>query len=380
MHLKIDDHLKSASRAYTRGLNAKFSGLPGRASEAFLKAAQNMLNAADLTSNADLRRERLATASLLAEKAEVLASESKAAQGRAQPAGSPAKTGVPQEAADENSWIVSEKPETRFADVAGLEEVKEQIRLKLIYPYRFPEKAATYGIAPGGGILLYGPPGTGKTMIARAVAGEIDAAFFSIKPSTIMSEWVGVAERNVARLFAETANYPLSVIFIDEIEALTPKRRGSGSTIMVRVVPQILAELDGFKKRTNPMLFIGATNEPWAIDAAILRPGRLDRLIYVPPPDLPARQQILKLNLRDLPLAADVNLDQIAQAAERFSGADMAALCKRVCEKVFIEAIQQGVQREINQPDFESVLMDMRPSISTDELKVYTRFALTGSR
>jgi transitional endoplasmic reticulum ATPase len=369
---EIASSLQAAANAYQSGLENGFSGKTRQARAAFVEAAGHLLSAAELSGPA-LRRSRMDMAARLLEFAATL-------EKAPAPGSRPAADRQTQESGEPESGLVSEKPETRFADVAGLEDVKEQIRLKLIYPYSFPEKAARYGIQPGGGILLYGPPGTGKTMIARAVAGEIDAAFFAIKPSSVMSEWVGVAERNIARLFADTANHPLSVIFIDEIEALTPKRRGSGSTVMVRVVPQILAELDGFKKRANPLLFIGATNEPWAIDAAILRPGRLDRLIFVPPPDQPARQQILALNLKNVPLDQDVSIEQVSLSTERFSGADMAALCKRVCEKVFIEAIQQGIQREINQADFDSVLAGMRPSISADELKIYNRFAQTGSK
>jgi transitional endoplasmic reticulum ATPase len=269
---------------------------------------------------------------------------------------------------------VREKPSITFEQVAGLENVKEQIRLKLLYPFSHPELAQQYGINPGGGLLLYGPPGTGKTLIARAVAGEIQAAFFAIKPSEIMSQWVGVAEQNIQRLFDETSNYPLNVIFIDEMEALAPKRRSSGSTVMVRVVPQLLAELDGFEKRVNPILFIGATNEPWAIDPAILRPGRLDRLIYVPPPDLAARRRILELNLQEAPLGDDIRLDEIATRSERYSGADMAALAQRAREKVFAEAVHEGTVRPIIMADLERSLFERPASIREKDLKLFEEF------
>jgi transitional endoplasmic reticulum ATPase len=374
MKVEIETCLQSATYAYRSGLEALASGRQGQARADFALAANFLMDAADLSSPA-LAQSRRQAAQRLMDYVDGLGSVD--ARPVAVKSPEPRKS---QSDENEEAWLVSEKPETRFEDVAGLEDVKGQIRLKLIYPYRFPEKAARYGIQAGGGILLYGPPGTGKTMIARAVAGEIDAAFYAIKPSAIMSEWVGVAERNIARLFAEAGSHALSIVFIDELESLTPRRRSSGSSVMVRVVPQILAELDGFRKRANPMLFIGATNEPWAIDSAILRPGRLDRLIYVPPPDQPARRQIFSLNLKNVPLAPDVDLDGLASATGRFSGADMTGLCKRVCEKVFIEAIQQGVQREIGQADFESVLTEMRPSISEDDLRIYSKFALTGSK
>jgi len=247
-----------------------------------------------------------------------------------------------------------------------------------LYPFTHAETAARYGIQAGGGILLYGPPGTGKTLIARAVAGEIQAAFFSIKPSEVMSQWVGVAEQNVARLFSEASAYEVSVIFIDEMESLAPRRRTSGSTVMQRVVPQLLAELDGFHKRENALLLIGATNEPWAIDGAILRPGRLDRLIYVPPPDMAARIRILELNLKDAPLAHEISLDDIASHTEGYSGADMAAVAHRARERAFLAAIQGGETRPIATSDFEAILADMRPSISPQEMRRFEEFKLHG--
>jgi len=375
MATELDHLLQAAERSHKIALDSESSGNTQRAQRAFLDTADYLVKAAALSSNI-LRQSRLDVAEHLLSHAAGLGRE--ISSGREYPKNSPVQVKGDENSKD--SWIVNERPQTKFTDVAGLDDVKEQIRLKLLYPYSYPEEATRYGIAPGGGILLYGPPGTGKTLIARAVAGEIEAAFFAIKPSQIMSEWVGVAEKNVARLFEETGNYALSVVFIDEIEALTPKRRSSGSTVMVRVVPQILAELDGFKKRSNPMLFIGATNEPWAIDAAILRPGRLDRLIYVPPPDQLARHQILSINLQGAPLAPEVDLLQIAACTERFSGADMAALTRQVREKVFIEAIQQGIQRLITQQDFEAILAHMRPSITLDDLRIYERFASTGSK
>ncbi|MFV2068502.1 MAG: AAA family ATPase, partial [Pirellulales bacterium] len=171
---------------------------------------------------------------------------------------------------NEHTFLIREPAEVRFDDVAGLEEAKEQIRLRLIYPLEHPEKARRYRIKRGGGLLLYGPPGTGKTLLARAVAGEIEADFFTAKPSELMSKWVGDAERNVARLFDEARQSPRAVIFIDEVEAMVPARRSSASTVMQRVVPQVLAELQGVRTEEGTLLFMGATNEPWAIDPAAL--------------------------------------------------------------------------------------------------------------
>jgi transitional endoplasmic reticulum ATPase len=370
---RLEQSLRLAKEHFQRALTAKNTQDFEEAHRLFLVAAENLLIAASLsppllqTSRKALAEQLIAEAQSLGKSQRLTRIERKQAHA---------------ESGEENDleipWLIRERPGVRFADVAGLEEVKEQIRLKLLYPFTHPELAETYGIQAGGGLLLYGPPGTGKTLIARAIAGEIEAAFFAIKPSEIMSQWVGVAEQNLARLFREARQYPLSVIFIDEMEALAPRRRGSASTVMVRVVPQLLAELDGFEKSTNPVLVIGATNEPWAIDHAILRPGRLDRLIYVPPPDFSARLKILKMNLKEDLLAPECDLADFARRTEGFSGADMTAMAQRVRELAFTQAVASGQPRLISAQDFEEVLGDMRPSIQAKDLALYEKFAQDG--
>lgn len=367
MNSDIGRYLAAAETQFQRAVSAHQQGQTAAARRAFLEAAEQMLLAAK-ASRGPLRESRLQLArALLAE-----------GEARSHPSGTASKPQAPSLAVGEEDksagWLVQERPDIRFADVAGLEEVKEQIRVKLLYPFTHPHLAEKYGVQPGGGILLYGPPGTGKTLMARAIAGEIEAAFFAIKPSEIMSQWVGKAEENLAELFKLAGAQPLSVIFIDEMESLAPRRRTSHSTVMQRVVPQLLAELDGFHGRTNPLLFIGATNEPWAIDSAILRPGRLDRLIYIPPPDWAARQRILELNLKAAPLAGDVALDAIADQTQGFSGADMASIARRARERVFSEAVHQGLARPLVMADFLAVLEDMGPSIPEVDLRKFEQF------
>ena len=369
----IEKLLAEAARDFRLATENKGRGDNEAARRGYLQAAEKlMLTAGRSRGTLQENRKRLAQ-ELITEAGSLKSISRRSTSGTS--SGHSISSGDDEQAA---TWLVSERPNVTFADVAGLEEVKEQIRLKLLYPFSHPDYALKYGIQPGGGILLFGPPGTGKTLMARAVAGEMEATFFAIKPSEIMSQWVGVAEQNFSRLFAEASTYPLSVIFIDELEALAPKRRTSISTVMQRVVPQLLAELDGFEKRENTLLFVGATNEPWAIDSAILRPGRLDRLIYIPPPDLPARIKILELNLKNAPLEDNISLEQVAARAERFSGADMAALARRVREQVFFEAIHQGVARQITSADFDDVLREMRPSISSKDLELFEHFSITG--
>jgi transitional endoplasmic reticulum ATPase len=261
----------------------------------------------------------------------------------------------------------------------------------MIYPFLYAEKARRYGIRPGGGVLLFGPPGTGKTLVARAIAGELDAAFFAVKPSEIMSKWVGESEGNIAELFRTARENPLSIVFIDEIEALVPKRRDSQSTVMQRVVPQILAELEGFESAgKNPILFLGATNEPWSLDPAILRPGRFDEKIYVGLPDLPARRQMLSMYLRGRPLAPEIDLDGLAARLEGYSGADIRNICNKAAAEAFLLSIEGGEggaaggedapdrtrERLMDDALLERVLAETRPSVRPEDLARFEKYAL----
>jgi transitional endoplasmic reticulum ATPase len=285
---------------------------------------------------------------------------------------------------DAKDFIPVERPTLSFSDIAGLEDVKEDIRLKMIYPFSHPEAAARYKIRRGGGILLWGPPGTGKTMMARAVAGEIEAAFFTVKPSEIMSKWVGDSEQNIEALFKTARSHERSIIFIDEIEALIPARRGeSGSPIMKRLVPQILAELEGFgTSDENPLLFIGATNEPWSLDPAVLRPGRFDEKVYVGLPDRPARRKILELNLAGRPLADDVDLDVLADQTISYSGADMKNICERAAADCFLKAVKSRTSEEgapeedppIAMEDLLGAVRETRPSVTAEDLEKFIEY------
>lgn len=271
-------------------------------------------------------------------------------------------------------WTITEKPKVSFKDVAGLDDVKEEIKNKLIYPYKYPEKAEKFGVKSGGGILLHGPPGTGKTFIAKAVANEVDAVFFSVKPSEIMSKWVGEAEQNIEKLFSAARKCDKAVIFIDEVDALIPKRRSSGSSVMQRVVPQILAELEGIDTSNENLLFIGATNEPWSIDPAALRPGRFDEKVYVPPPDFEARKRIFELNLKDKPLSEDIDFAKLAELTNGYSGADIRQICLKASVIPFREFIETGEERKITMEDFLKVFSAIKPSINENMIEKYLKF------
>lgn len=357
----MDLLLTQATAHLERGLDLQGKGLLDQARFNYLKAAELLFKGAEKARGVE-REQRVKQAEALLERARALE-------------GKKAKPEAMEISTAEAEWLVAEKPNVRFDDVAGLDEVKEQIRLRMIYPFTHPEKAKRFGIRTGGGILLYGPPGTGKTLIARAIAGELDAAFFTVKPSEIMSKWVGEAEQNVQKLFEIARSHPRAVIFIDEVESLVPKRRDSGSTVMQRVVPQILMELEGFEQKPGALLFIGATNEPWSLDPAVLRPGRFDEKIYIPLPDLAARKKMLELNLKGKPLAADVNLDELAILLEGYSGADIRNICDKASAIPFIQAVKTGQDRNIELRDFAAVLRQVKPSVVKKDLDRFEEFA-----
>ncbi len=281
--------------------------------------------------------------------------------------------------ADASDWIVKDKPNIGFDDIAGLEDVKEEIRLKMIYPFAHRELAQKYGINSGGGVLLYGPPGTGKTMIAKAIAHEIDATFFVVSPAQMLSKWVGEAEQNIRKLFETAKAEDTAVIFLDETEALVPKRKSGGSTVMQRVVPQILQELEGFDRQSDrPLLFVGATNRPWMLDEAMLRPGRLDSKIYVGVPDAPAVFRLLEIYFGDRPLSDDVDFGALCDRLNGYTGADIKNIAQRSAQLPFMEAISGGDARSIAMKDIMSVIENSAPSVAQADLLRFEQFAGRG--
>src|SRR5881296_394585 len=307
-------------RYQQKGLDARRAGQWDSARIYLLEAARAMLELSKSAQGEDLRAARREMSQKLLDLAKDCDTAKK--ENRRQPAlsrrtrggGAGEQSSESEGGPSADQWVVKEKPKLRFDDVAGLDDVKEDIRLKMIYPFQHPELAEKFGIRAGGGVLLYGPPGTGKTMLAKATAGEIDATFFRISPADVLSKWVGEAEQNIKKLFDAAAAEPRAIIFIDEIEALVPARRDEGSSVMQRVVPQILQGMEGFdKKGGSPILFMGATNVPWQLDPAVLRPGRFDEKVYIPLPDPTARRKMLEIYLSKRPLAADIDLDGLAK-------------------------------------------------------------------
>jgi transitional endoplasmic reticulum ATPase len=281
--------------------------------------------------------------------------------------------------ADATDWVVKEKPDIGFDDIAGLEDVKQDIKLKMIYPFNHPELAQRYGINVGGGVLLYGPPGTGKTMMAKAIAHEVGATFFVISPAQIMSKWVGEAEQNVRKLFEAAKDEDRSIIFIDEVEALVPKRKSDSSTVMQRVVPQILQELEGFdRKGDRALLFVGATNKPWMLDEAMLRPGRLDTKVYVGLPDAPARFKLLEIHLSKRPLAESVDFGKLCDILEGYTGADIKNIAQQAAGIPFLESIAGSEPRSISMVDLLGVIERTGRSVLDSDLVRFEKFMQAG--
>jgi len=365
-----------------KGLDARRAGQWESARIYLLEAARAMVDLSRTAQGQELRDARQQTAQRLLDLARDCQNAAK--EGRRQPAvrrGSSQSDAPASESEGEksaNQWIIREKPKLRFDDVAGLEDVKQDIRLKMIYPFEHAELAQKFGIRAGGGVLMYGPPGTGKTMLAQATAGQIDATFFRISPADVLSKWVGEAEQNIKKLFDAAAAEPRSIIFIDEIEALVPARRDEGSSVMQRVVPQILQGVEGFdKKAGRPILLMGATNVPWQLDPAILRPGRFDEKVYIPLPDPAARRKMIELYLGKRPVAPDLDFDSLAQRLNGFSGADIKYICDRAATIPFLESVATGNEQPITQQILDQVLKETPPSVTGEMLGRYEDWGRT---
>ncbi|HEX5405428.1 MAG TPA: ATP-binding protein [Pseudonocardiaceae bacterium] len=271
-----------------------------------------------------------------------------------------------------------ETAQVRLSDVGGMTEVKQRLNAAFLGPMRNPELRRLYGKSLRGGLLLYGPPGCGKTFLARAIAGELGARFLSVTLADVLDMWVGSSERNLRDLFAEARRAAPCVLFLDEIDALGHKRSQLRASAAQRgTVNQLLSELDGVQQTNEGVFVLAATNHPWDVDAALRRPGRLDRMLLVLPPDQPAREAILRYHLRDRPVSG-VNLRDLAKRTEDYSGADLAHLCETAVERALMESARTGKARKIGRQDFDAALAEVRPSTGA-WLSVARNVALFGN-
>jgi len=295
---------------------------------------------------------------------------------------------------------VVEVPNVTWDDIGGLEGVKRELQELVQYPVEHPEKFLQFGMQPSRGVLFYGPPGCGKTLLAKAIANECQANFISVKGPELLTMWFGESEANVRDIFDKARSAAPCVLFFDELDSIAKSRGGSvgdAGGAADRVINQVLTEMDGMGAKKN-VFIIGATNRPDIIDGAILRPGRLDQLIYIPLPDEASRTSILKSNLRKTPIAKTVDLDYIAKVTKGFSGADLTEICQRSVKLAIRENIEQDIKRErarqaaggamevddggddtaeVTKKHFEEAMRFARRSVSDQDIRKYEMFSQT---
>jgi len=281
-------------------------------------------------------------------------------------------------------------------DIGGLDDVKRDLQEMILYPIDHPDKFEKFGMKPGKGVLFYGPPGCGKTLMAKAIANECSANFISIKGPELLTMWFGESEANVRDIFDKARQAAPCVLFFDELDSIGSARgssQGDAGGAGDRVMNQLLTEMDGVGAKKN-LFIIGATNRPEILDEALLRPGRLDQLIYIPLPDKPSRISVLQSLIRKSPVAKNVYMDFIADLTEGFSGADLAELFQRAAKSAVREAIEADAQRkalqseeagenmeivddpvpEITRRHFEEALTSARRSVTNLDLNKYDQF------
>jgi SpoVK/Ycf46/Vps4 family AAA+-type ATPase len=257
---------------------------------------------------------------------------------------------------------LEQRPKVTFADVGGLEDVKQRLNRSFLLPLKQPGVFARFGKSVRGGLLLYGPPGCGKTFIARALAGEIGARFVSIGLSDVLDMWLGESERKLHELFENARRAAPTVLFLDEVDALGQRRTNLKHSAGRNIVNQLLAEMDGIDSANRDLFVLGATNHPWDVDPALRRPGRFDRMVFMPAPDLPARERILALRLAGRPTAGTLALAELARRTDGFSGADLAALVDAATELAFERTVNAGREQPIDDALLAKVLKEKRPS------------------
>ena len=267
-----------------------------------------------------------------------------------------------------------EIPKISWEDIGGLEEAKQQLREAVEWPLTKPDVFKRLGITPPRGIMLYGPPGTGKTLLAKAVAGESNANFISIKGPEVMSKWVGESEKAVRELFKKARQVAPTIVFLDELDSIAPPRGTDvGSHVTDSVVNQLLTSIDGLESMEG-VVVIGATNRPDIIDPGLLRPGRFDRLVLIRSPDKKARLQIFKIHTKSIPLDKDVNLEELSEITENYSGADIEALCR---EAAMLAIRENEEAKKVKKSHFEKAMETVRSSITPNMMKFYEKVSET---
>lgn len=262
---------------------------------------------------------------------------------------------------DDDPKLVPVRSDVKFVNVGGLTDLKKEIAKKIVLPMQQPELYKAYGKKGGGGILMYGPPGCGKTFLAKATAGEVDAKFLCIGIHDVLDMWIGKSERNLHAVFETARNHRPCVLFFDEVDALGANRGDMRGSAGRQTINQFLAELDGLSSNNEDLLVLAATNAPWHMDSAFRRPGRFDRVIFVPPPDLEARAEILRLQLAGKP-QEDIDVHAVAKKTDRYSGADLSAVVDRAIEAKLDEAILAGKPTPLRTKDLLKAAKQQKPT------------------
>lgn len=261
---------------------------------------------------------------------------------------------------NDNNYLIS-KPNINFDHVGGMDDVKKEIELKIIHPLNFPDLYKAYGKKAGGGILLYGPPGFGKTYIAKATAGQINSNFIAVGLNDILDMWVGNSEKNLHEVFEYARRNKPCVLFFDEIDALGASRNDMKHSSSKVLINQFLQELDGVDTDNDGILILGATNAPWQLDNAFRRPGRFDRIIFVPPPDEEAKASILQIKLKDKPVN-QIDYKKLSKSLIDFSGADIEAVIDIAIEEKLQSAFKTGIPKPIEYKDLTEASKKHRPT------------------
>ncbi|MCH5161212.1 MAG: ATP-binding protein [Clostridiales bacterium] len=361
-----DNLLAAFDRIYNNALSSHKSGAYNKAKHDYYKAAEYMTELAKLSSD-KLKAARIERAKRIIAIADAL------------PQSEPIKS-APRNPSIEKSesdggaqFRTAEIPNVTFADVMGLDRAKEAIRIKMIYPMLHGDVYAALGKSQSGGILLYGPPGTGKTMLAKAAANEAGAAFYAIKCSDIVSKWVGESEKNIATLFDTARSHDRAVIFFDELDSLFFKR---GSDVHNdRRVNELLQQIDGFNSAAN-ITILGATNNPWAVDDAAMRPGRFSQKIYIPLPDERARREMIAKKLSKTRVDGEIDIASVTSSTDGFSGADIEELIDRATDMPLMRSLSTGIISGLTQSDIDEALKSVRPSVDKSVIAKFEAYCL----
>ena len=368
MTVSEDNLIRMFDAAYKTAVAAQNAGRYNKAKRDYYRAAEIMTELAKL-SGEKLKAARVERAKRITAIADGLPeSEPVRSQPRAQGSANGASSNDDEGA----QFSVAEIPSTTFDDVIGLEDAKNALRIKTVYPMTHGDVYTALGKKSGGGVLLYGPSGTGKTMLARATANEAKAAFYAVKCSDIVSKWVGESERNIAALFDAARKNDRAIIFFDELDSLFFKR---GQDVHNdRRVNELLQQIDGFSGGGAGLTVLGATNNPWAVDEAAMRPGRFSQKIYIPLPDEAARRAMLAAKLKNTKVDGEMDLDYVAARTDGFSGADISELIDRATDAPLLRSMGASEVSGLNMLDMQTALESVKPSVEKSTLEKFARF------